>query len=318
MNSIFGQSFLSVSEGLIVIFFIAGIAAWLTYRKVISQDTINGFSKLTVRMFLPFLIFYTITTEFDPQIHTYWWKIPLAAIALPTIGIFISWLLFIKTAKQKKSYFPIASMQNAAYLILPIGEIVYPGQFEEFSLICFLVVLGLSPFMWTVGKLLLTKDQSSGPGIKKIITPPFVANIFSIILVLTGLNSHVPGIITETASFVGKATVPVATFILGATLVISIGSIPKFWDSFRVLSVKFILLPVITIITLKITHTANSFPLLADVLVIQSASAPATAHILQIRTYGGDLKQAGGLIFLGYIVCAIAIPAWLSVWKILL
>ena len=59
------------------------------------------------------------------------------------------------------------------------------------------------------------------------------------------------------------------------------------------------------------------FPLLADVLIIQSASAPATAHILQIRTYGGDLKTAGGILFLSYIVCLVAIPGWLAVWKIL-
>jgi predicted permease len=318
MASIFGQTFLSVSEGLLVIFFIAGISAVLTYKKVITQETIDGFSKLVVRIFLPFLIFYTVTTEFDPSTQLYWWKIPLAAIALPSVGLLISWILFANTAREKKSYFPLATMQNAAYLILPIGEVVFPDQFDEFSLICFLVVLGLSPFMWTVGKLLLTNGKRKGPGIKKLITPPFVANVLSIVLVLTGISRHIPHVVTETASFVGKATVPVATFILGATLVISVSSIPSFWDSFRVLTVKFILLPIITIIALKLTHTVENFPLLADVLVIQSASAPATAHILQIRAYGGDLKKAGGLIFLSYIVCLVAIPGWLAVWKVLL
>ena len=171
--------------------------------------------------------------------------------------------------------------------------------------------------MWTVGKLLLTDDKSKGPGIAKLLTPPFIANILSIILVFSGLNQYIPDFVTQTTSFMGKITVPLATFILGATLVISIGSIPSFWDSFRVLSVKFIALPIITIVALQITHTAHSFPLLADVLVIQSASAPATAHILQLRTYGGDLKRAGGLIFLSYIVCLFAIPAWLAVWKFL-
>lgn len=317
MSSLFGQTFLSVSQGLLIIFIIAALAAFLTHRKIINQEMINGFSRLTVRIFLPFLIFYTITSEFDPAQQAYWWKIPLAAIAIPSLGLLVSWLLFYRNARVKKSYFPLASMQNAAYLVLPIGEFVYPGQFEEFSLICFLVVLGLSPFMWTVGKLLLTKDTSGGPGIVKMLTPPFIANVLSILLVLSGLHRFIPAFITETASFIGSATVPVATFILGATIVISFQSIPPFWDSLRVLSVKFLVLPLVTIITLKLTHTADSYPLLADVLVIQSSSAPATAHILQLRTYGGDLKKAGGLIFLGYMVCLVAIPAWLSLWKIL-
>ena len=118
MTSIFGQTFLSVSEGLLIIFIVAGIAAFLTHTKLISQEIIDGFSKLTVRIFLPFLIFYTITSGFDPEKQTYWWKIPLLAIALPSVGLLLSWLVFFKNAKRKKSYFPLASMQNAAYLIL--------------------------------------------------------------------------------------------------------------------------------------------------------------------------------------------------------
>ena len=314
---VFAQTFLSISEGLFVVILIAVIAGYLSYRQIIDQKTIDGLAKLVVKLFLPFLIFYTITTEFDPGQQSYWWMIPIAAIILPSIALLLSLLLFYGQIKEKKSFFPLSGMQNAVYLILPIGELVYKDQFEEFSLICFLIVLGLSPFMWTVGKLILTEDKRSGPGIQKILTPPFIASILSIILVLTGLNQYIPSIIIDTTDLIGKATIPLATFILGATLAVSVGSIPPFFDSLRVLSIKFIFLPIITIIALKLTHTADSFPLLADVLVIQSASAPATAHILQIRTYGGDLKKVGGIMFLSYLVCLIAIPGWLAVWKII-
>lgn len=315
MDSLFGQTFVTVFKGLVSIFIIAAVAGFLTYRKIVTQEMINGLSKLVVAILLPFLIFYTITTEFDPSKQTYWWVIPIAAILLPSAGILISYLLFIRRAGEKKYLFPLASMQNAAYLILPIGEFVYRDQFDEFSLICFLVVLGLSPFMWTVGKLLLTEDRRRGAGVKKILTPPFVANVLSIILVLSGVDQYIPGFITEATGFLGKATVPLATFILGATLVISVRSVPPFLDSLRVLSVKFLFLPVIAIIILKVLNTAENFPLLADVLVIQSSSAPATAHILQLRTYVGKLKEAGGIIFTSYIICMFAIPFWLMVWK---
>ncbi len=317
MAGIFGQTFLSISEGLMVVIIIAGLAGYLSYKKIIDQKTIDGLSRLVVKIFLPFLIFYSITTEFDPDKQTYWWIIPLAAIAIPSIGLLISTILFWGSVKKKMHLFPLSSMQNAAYLILPIGEVVYKDQFDEFSLICFLVVLGLSPFMWTVGKLMLTEDKESDSGFKRILTPPFIASVLSILIVLLGLNNFIPSFVFDTTELIGKATVPLATFILGATIAVSLGSIPRFIDSFRILSVKFIFLPIITIIILKLTHTADSFPLLADVLVIQSASAPATAHILQIRTYGGDLKSTGGIIFLSYIVCLFAIPAWLAVWKIL-
>ncbi len=317
MTNLFGQTFLSVFSGLLNIFIIAVLAAFLTRKKIVTQEVINGLSKLVVMIFLPFLIFFTITTEFEPGRQTYWWTIPIAAILLSSTGLLISYFLFFRQADKKKYLFPLASMQNAAYLILPIGEFVYKDQFVEFSLICFLVVLGLSPFMWTVGKLLLTKEKNKGPGIKKVITPPFIANILSIILVMTGLRDYIPGFVTEASGFLGSATVPVATFILGATLAFSIRSVPRFTDTIKVVMVKFIALPVIAILMLKFFKTGESFPLLADVLVIQSASAPATAHILQLRTYGGNLKEAGGIILISYLICLFAIPFWLTVWKII-
>jgi predicted permease len=64
-------------------------------------------------------------------------------------------------------------------------------------------------------------------------------------------------------------------------------------------------------------RTYKTNPLLADEMIIQSAAAPATALILQVRTYGGDLKKIGGITFISYLITLIAIPLWLTVWKIL-
>jgi len=317
MSDIFVPTFISVFDGLLKIFIIAVLAGILAYRKIISEELINGLSKLTVLIFLPMLIFHTVITTFDPARQSYWWIIPLAAIALSSFGLLLSALLFAGSLKEKKGFLPLSSMQNAAYLVLPIGEFVYPDSFSEFSLICFLVILGLSPFMWTVGKLILTGRNTGEKGrLAGILTPPFVANILSVILVLSGTGKFIPDVITESAGFLGNATVPVATFILGATLARSIGSVPKFADTARVMAVKFIVLPAAAIAVMKMAGTIHHYPLLADVMIIQAASAPATAHILQIRTYGGNLKAAGSIIFVAYLVCMFAIPFWLSVWKI--
>jgi len=115
----------------------------------------------------------------------------------------------------------------------------------------------------------------------------------------------------------GNATVPVATFILGATLVMSIHKIPPFWDTFRIVFVKFVILPVLMITALYLLHTGEKYPLLAQVLVLQAATAPATSHILMVRTYGGDIGKVGGITFVSYIVCLFAIPFWLTVWNVI-
>ncbi|MBL7112093.1 MAG: permease, partial [Bacteroidales bacterium] len=59
-------------------------------------------------------------------------------------------------------------------------------------------------------------------------------------------------------------------------------------------------------------------PLLCDVLVIQAAAAPATALILQVRAFGGNLNKIGGITFISYFITLIAIPVWLTVWKMII
>jgi predicted permease len=315
MDHLFAATFSSIFQALLKIFLIAAVAGWLSYRKIIKENLIDGLSMLVVYVFLPFMTFSTILTTFNPGSQTYWWWIPLAGVGIPLAGLIFSALLFARHIPEKKSLFPLASMHNAAYLILPIGEFAFKDQFQEFSLVCFLLLLGLNPFMWSVGKILLTNSPKNGSIFKQIITPPFIANVLAIVLVLTGLSRFVPGFIVESAGFLGDATVPVATFILGATLALSIKSIPPFMDTFRVLFVKYALLPATVIAFLYFSGLGERYPLPAQVLVLQATSAPATAHILMIRTYGGDVRKAGGIIFAGYCLCMLAIPLWLTIWN---
>ena len=317
MDLSFFSTFNVIFQALLKIFIIAGLAGILTYRKIISEELIDGLSLLVVYIFLPLLTFSIIITNFNPDEQGYWWWVPLVAIAMPIAGLLFSGLLFAGKLKEKRGLLPLASMQNAAYLILPIGEFAFKDQFEEFSLICFLVILGLNPFMWSVGKIIITKSNSVELKASQIFTPPFIANILALGLVLTGAHKFVPQVVTESAQFLGSATVPVATFILGATLALSIRSVPPFWDTFRVLIVKFLILPLSVIAFMYFLHIGQKHPLLAQVLIIQAASAPATAHILMVRTYGGDLRETGGITFVGYIVCLFAIPFWLSVWSMI-
>ena len=313
----FLSTFSVIFQALLKILLIAGLAGFLTWRKIISEEVIDGLSLLVVYIFLPLLTFDIIITSFNPEEQGYWWWVPLLAIAMPVAGLLFAGLLFAGKLKEKRGLLPLASMQNAAYLVLPIGEFAFKDQFEEFSLICFLVVLGLNPFMWSVGKIIITKNSTSELKASQIFTPPFIANIVALGLVLTGAHRYVPSVVTESAQFLGSATVPVATFILGATLALSIRSIPPFWDTFRVLLVKFLILPVLVIGLMYFINAGQKFPLLAQVLIIQAASAPATAHILMVRTYGGDLRETGGITFVGYIVCLLAIPLWLTVWSMI-
>ena len=317
MNDLFLNTFLTVFQGIIKIFIIAGIAGILVWRKVIQQSFIDGLSNIMVYVFLPCMIFSTIISGFNPHQERYWWIIPLAAIIVTLAGLGIAALAFIPDFKKHSNILPLACMPNAAYLVLPIGEFLYPDQFEQFAVYCFLVVLGLNPVFWSVGLYLVTGRKRTDFQWRQLLTPPFLVNIISILLVLSTVHKYIPPVLTDSIDMLGQATVPSATFILGATIASTIKSLPGFWITFRVTFIKFIVIPVMTIFILLALQVQKTNPLLADEMIIQSAAAPATALIIQVRTFGGDINKIGGVTFISYLITLLAIPVWLTVWKII-
>jgi len=315
MNNLFFNTFLPVFQGIIKIFLIGAVAGILVWRKIIKQEHIDGISAITVIIFLPCLIFSSITSGFYPEQLKFWWLIPIGVIIIICIGIGITALLFLPDLKKHKNILPLSSIHNAAYLILPIGEFVYSEQFDLFAVYCFIVVLGVNPVLWSVGIYLVSERKNLN--LKEVFNPPFIVNIIALVLVLIGVHHYIPPVITDSVEMLGRATVPAATFILGATLAGTVRTLPGFWETFRITLVKFLIIPVLVIAILKMYALNESHPLLADVLVIQAAAAPATGFILLVRTYGGNLKKVGGIIFISYFVTLIAIPVWLTVWKMI-
>ena len=318
MNGLFLSTFFPVFKAVFSIFFIILISGLLVRLKVITQENIRSLSVATVNVFYPCMAFSKVLSSFNPAEFHYWWLMPISSIAMILIAMGLSALLFYKELPQKKNMIAISSLMNAGYLVLPVGQMLYPNQFDEFASLCFLFILGLSPMLWSVGKFLVTSEAGTKMTFKSLATPPFVANIIAVLLVLTNLKIFVPNIIVTTTTFLGDATVPMATFILGATLgSISFKIWPSVWDVLRVVSVKFIFIPIITIFVLSLTNLRAEYPLLADLFVIQSAVAPAANIIIQIRKYGGDKQKVGSVMFISYMVCLLSIPLWLAVWRIL-
>lgn len=321
MGSIFFDGFFSMLDALARVFIVILVAGILVRKKIISQEQINALSKVTIIVFLPALVFSNTTEHFDPVKLPYWWILPILGIGMSTVGFLFAYGIFAIDFKKHKNLTAIASMQNAGYLVLPIGQVIYPENFGEFALITFLFILGYNPLLWTLGKYLSTYSSDTKVKFKytDLITPPAVANILSLLLVLFGLHKSFPVFFIDSISLVGDAAVPVATFVLGATLgTVSLRKFPKLWNIIRVIIIKYILLPVITIFVLLWFKVADTNPLLADFFIIQAAAAPATGLILQVRTYGGDVQKVAGMMLITYIACLIALPFWIAIWHVLI
>ena len=318
MTEIFFTTLSSNTLALIQVLLIALAGAILVRTRVFKSGDVKGLTMIVINVLLPSMIFSKIVSSLNPQTFPLWWVLPLVGIGLILIGVVFAVLFFMRDLPVKRSLIPIASMQNAGYLALPLGQAIYPQQFDLYALYTFLIIMGLNPILWSVGKFLSTGGQFLEFSWKQFITPPFIANVSGIIFVLLGLNHFIPKIVFNAIELTGTATVPIANFILGAVLGgISLKLWPSFADAIRVLGVKFLIIPLITVLIMLVLHVREANSLMSDVILIQSVSPPAIAILIQIKNYGGDAQKSGSLMLISYAACIIIIPVWMAVWSVI-
>ena len=314
----FFATFTSNMLALVQVLLIALVGAILVWKKVFKSGDVKGLSLIIINVLLPSMIFSKIVRTLDPVSFPLWWVLPLVGIGLILIGIFFAVLFFYHDLSAKRSLLPIASMQNAGYLALPLGQAIYPEQFDQYALYSFLIIMGLNPILWSVGKFLSTGGKMLEFSWKQFITPPFIANLLGIIFVLSGLHQYIPKIVINAIETTGAATVPLANFVLGAVLgSISLKLWPSFSDTIRVIGVKFLIIPIVTIFVMMLLNLKETNSLLSDVILIQAVSPPAIAILIQIKNYGGNAQKSGSLMLIAYVFCLVAIPVWMALWKVM-
>ncbi len=318
MSEIFFTTLSSNALALVQVLLIALAGAILVRAKLFKSSDVKGLSLLIINVLLPSMIFTKIVLSLDPHRFPLWWVLPLVGLGLIGVGFLFALLFFMKDLSAKRSLLPIASMQNAGYLALPLGQAIYPDRFDLYALYTFLIIMGLNPILWSVGKFLNTGGRILEFSWKQLITPPFIANLLGILFVLSGLQHYIPKIVFNAIELTGTATVPIANFILGAVLGgISLQVWPSFADTIRVLGVKFLLIPLVAVLVMMLLHTRESNALMSDVILIQAVSPPAIAILIQIQNYGGDAQKSGSLMLISYAACIVVIPVWMAFWSMI-
>lgn len=311
----FIQTCITVFSAIFQLFLICLAAGILVRRKVVSTHQVQALSSVTVNVFLPCLVMAKTLIQFHPDSFSIWWILPPAGILITGIGLFFSGFLF-KMGREKRPLMTLASMQNAIYIVLPIGQVLFVDEFDQFALYCFLLILGTIPLMWSLGKVMISGEKESRIQFKDFITPPFIAMLAAIILTLTNFSSFVPGSVIAAMDLLGQATVPVAVFILGATIgSLSFKNFPSIKDIVIVTVVKYGLVPVTVSAILYYGNFYVSMPLLCSMLVIQAAAPPATNLILIVKHYGGDTESISSMMVIQYLICLVAMPLWIAVWQ---
>jgi len=193
----------------------------------------TSLSKFVVQIALPLYLFIKISSG-DPNAITRSPMFLLAAFiimgAAAVVSIIIFHFLPLK-AEEKRAGIAFSTFGNSGYFPLSVIEIfpvTLPLISELFgtsepTLYVGVYLLVNSPLLWSAGNYLMT-GKGRRPGIKEIITPPFVGVVFGFLALLTGFgaiagNQKLPVFhILSALERISAMTLPLILISLGAMI----------------------------------------------------------------------------------------------------
>jgi len=309
-------SFLATLSALAKIALIIGFSAWLVRKKIFNENHTRAITAVVVNLALPCLIFSNVVKYFQVSAFPHWWKFPLIGAAMVLCVLALARLVFSRAGPARNTLIALATLQNAGYLVLPMGEVLFPQQFERFSIYVFLMLLAYMPLLWSLGVFLISHRQGMKLKPSYVFNAPFCAMALALGLVFTGLAPVVPELILEPVEMVGSSCVPLATVVLGLTMgMLHVNRLPSFFDVARVVGVKLMAIPLVMFCLLKYT-SFSSGGLENAFWILEASSPPATALALQAIHFGGDEKLVCGILVICYLVALFTIPLFFSLVQV--
>lgn len=307
--------FLSAVYSVLPIILIIFIGYILSYKGWFDEKASQLFSKLTVNISLPALMFYTVSTNISKNelIHMG------SGLLVAFLSIFISYMLahfliiLFKFDKKKIGLFSaIFAFSNTIFVGLPVNEALFGNKSIPYVLLYYVANTTL---FWTMGLYAIRKDVedtkkfSIFDALKKIVSPPLLGYIVGVLVIL--LNIEVPKFILDTANYIGQLTTPLSMIFIGITIYLTdlknfrIDKVTNF-----LLIGKNLVTPFIVILML---HFIKVDPLMGKVLVIQSALPVMTQITIVSSAYKNDKTYPAVITAITNILSLIVIPIYMYI-----
>jgi hypothetical protein len=314
----FITAFRTTGLAILEIFIIGALGFWLVKRKTLSDEGLNGLSKIVLDLTVPLFIFTQFVKEFSFSLYPNWWIFPILSISLTALGFaigsFFSWS--VKTPDEKMQFFSLIGFQNCGYLPLPlIAALLPPAEASQMFIYTFLFMAGFNLLVFSVGVCMLTTDKTKRLEWGNFFNPPVVATLLGLLFVFLGVQNSIPDWIFRPLKMTGDCTLPLAIFVVGGGL-----AEISFKKKFNHQAVYFVLLSKLLIMPLLILLILSQagIPRLIGMLLLIQAAVPSATTLSVILTH--HRKQdyiVNQSIFLGHIFCIVTIPLFLSLFYML-
>lgn len=279
---------------------------WLASRLgYIVEEDIRRWSRFLVDFLFPLLVFNSVMRGFQPERIHELWVLPFLGLGIVAFGAVLGILL--RTAVRstdpdvRKTFHHFCASNNYGFLPIVIVNALW-GSTGLANL--FLLNMGSSIGYWTIGVGLLSGSRLAANA-RHILSPTLVGLLLAIVLCLSGLHTHVPGIVLRVAEAGGAAAVPSMLVLTGASLF----PLPKLKyaaDLALLTGIRLLFLPAAMVVLLILLPLS---PDVRNVAIIVALMPVPVSTVVLTRRYGGSTVFAAQAALVTTLVAIVTVPA---------
>ena len=308
----FQFTFLPLSASIAKIFILMLVGYLACSLKFIGDKGVNILNLLLIRLIFPALIISKIISKFDPLEHPHWWGFPLVAIVFSAAGMAIGLFFYryLKDFESKKEFICSCGFQNCGYLPISLVYFLFDGKTaDKFLIFIFSYVIGFNLLVWGIGPFFLSKKSERKFRFTRLLNPPVVATILSLVWVDFFGTGSMPQVILAPLSYIGQTAFPLAMIVLGIYLCRYKGYKPANKVAlFYSLATKLIFFPILVIFLLKWLPIQDDYKFF---FFLQSAMPTAVSLVIIGSYVGANNKFFSATIFYSHLISLLSIPMWL-------
>lgn len=313
----FLESFKITGSAMMQIFLLGAIGYFLMKKNILGEPGLDALSRLVVEVTLPLLIFCQLIKGFRFDLYPDWWIFPVLSLLITVAGLSLGCLFsgFIRDGGQKGQFLGLVTFQNSGYLPLALIAALLPKDKSDTMFIyLFLFLLGFNLIIWSFGVYLVGAHKNRKFELAGLFSPPVIATGLSLAIILAGLNKFIPDTLLRPLRMVGDCTLPLAMFVVGASLALIRLEQTDRKAVFLIVLLKLIILPALGFWLVM----RFKFPELLGLLIIMElAVPPATSLSVIARHYKKEDLLISQGVFFGHILSLVTLPLFLSLYFIM-
>lgn len=282
---------------------------YLLFRhKKITAEGSKSIAAILLWLVIPAVIINSFCAELTPdRLRQLGISALLGAGAL-AVAMVISRVIYGKSPVDEFA----AAFSNAGFMGIPLVRACF-GEEAVFFLVGFVAFLNV--LQWTYGACVLSHGKTR-MGLKQIVLNPICIGLLAgVVLFLTGLGTHIPGVIHSTIKGIAALNGPLAMLVLGVYLAqtnpAAMLTMPRLYG---LSAVRLLLIPALTLALLLPLPVEPTVRL----TILAAACAPAGSNVaVYAQVYGEDYPYACQTVAMSTLFSIITMPVVLTLGGIL-